>query len=407
MANVIVGIDVGTTKVCTLIGRQEADGLHILGVGIAPSRGMRKGAVIDLEKTTEAIRRSVAEAESTSGMTVSAAYVSLAGEHVFSLNSRGMVNVQGGVVDEYDIVRVLEQARMVAVPPDKKVVHVIQRSYRLDEQEGIRDPRGMYGNRLEAETHIVAASQTMMNNLEQCVNSAGVQVVDFVLNPLASGEVILTDDDRQMGVAVCDIGGGTTDVAIYVDGDAWHTMVLPVGGNHVTNDIAVGLRLPPTQAETLKIRHGHALQREVPPEEMITLRPFGETQDVQINRLEMAYIIEARMEELFALILREIKRSGYDGLLPAGLVLTGGASQLPGTVRLAREVLGMPVRLAAPEGLHGMTDRLDNPAYSTSVGLLHWANAMHARPLSGGRAGLPQRGEVVDRLRDFFKRLLP
>ncbi len=407
MAEVIVGIDVGTTKVCTLLGRQDEDGLHILGVGIEPSRGMRKGTVIDLEKTTAAIRRSVEKAQSTSGMTVSAAYVSLAGEHVSSVNSRGMVSVQGGVVDEYDIIRVLDQARMVSVPPEKKVVHVIQRSYRLDEQEGIRDPRGMHGSRLEAETHIITASRAMMNNLEQCVNNAGVQVVDFVLNPLASGEVILSEDDRQMGVAVCDIGGGTTDVAIYVDGDAWHTMVLPVGGNHVTNDIAVGLRLPPAQAEELKIRYGHALQREVPPEEMITIRPFGEEQDVQINRLEMAYIIEARMEELFTLIMKEIKRSGYDGLLPAGVVLTGGASQLPGVLPLAREIFSMPVRLARPTGLQGMTEQLDNPAYATSVGLLHWAGAMHARPLDLRLHAGPRPGSALDKVRGFLKRLLP
>ncbi len=406
MSDVIVGIDVGTTKVCTLLGRQEADGLHILGVGIEPSQGMRKGAVVDLEKTTAAIRRSVAQAESTSGMTVTAAYVSLAGEHVSSTNGRGMVSVQGGVVDEYDIIRALDQARMISVPPDRKVVHVIQRGYALDAQEGIRDPRGMHGSRLEAETHIITASRAMMNNLEQCVNQAGVQVVDFVLNPLASGEVILTEDDRQMGVAVCDIGGGTTDVAIYVDGDAWHTMVMPVGGSHVTNDIAVGLRLPPAQAEELKIRYGHALQREVAPEEMITIRPFGEEQDVQINRLEMAYIIEARMEELFALIRKEIKRSGYDGLLPAGVVLTGGGSQLPGVLTLAREVLDMPVRLARPTGLQGMTDQLDSPAYSTSVGLLHWANTMHARPLEVRyRAG--RNDGWMEKARGFLKRLLP
>lgn len=407
MSDVIVGIDVGTTKVCALVGRREEGKIHILGVGIEPSRGMRKGTVVDLERTTEAIRKAVAQASSTSALAIQAAYVSLAGEHVSSANSRGMTNISGGAVDEYDIIRAIDQARMIAIPPDKRVVHVIQRSCKVDEQEGIRDPRGMHGSRLEVETHIVTASRAMMENLEKCVNDAGVQVVDFVLNPLASGEVVLSEEDRQLGVAICDIGGGTTDVAIYVDGEPWHTMVIPVGGNHVTNDIAVGLRLPLDQAEELKIRHGHALQREVRADEIITMRPFGEERDVALSRQELAYIIEVRMEELFSLILREIKRSGYDNLLPAGLVLTGGGSQLSGTLPLAREVLGMPVRLAGPTNLSGMVDQLQSPAYSTSVGLLYWGSIMSTRSLeTRGNAGFSGE-DWRKKAKGWFKRLLP
>jgi cell division protein FtsA len=385
MEEIIVGIDVGTTKVCTLVGRVEDDkSIRILGVGIEPSEGIRKGVIVDLGAASQAITRSVKKAESTSGLEITSALVSIAGAHVSSVNSRGAAAVNGNVIEQYDIDRALEQARAVAIPYDREIIHVIQRGFSVDGQDGIRSPKGMHGYRLEVEAHIITASAATVDNLRQCVGAAGVEIQQFVLNPLASGETVLTEQERQMGVAVCDIGGGTTDLAIYVNGDVWHTMVLAVGGNHVTQDIAHGLRLPFAQAEDVKKQQGYAVRAEVGAEEYFSIRPFGEERPVQINRKELAHIIEARVEEIFALTLQEIKRSGYDGLLPAGMVLTGGASALPGIKRLASQVLDMPVRTAQPDKLSGLVDRLNSPAYSTSVGLLRWIMSMQDQDLSIG-----------------------
>ena len=386
MDEIIVGIDVGTTKVCTLVGRVEDDkSIRILGVGIEPSEGIKKGIIVDLGAASQAITRSVKKAESTSGLEITSALVSIAGAHVASVNSRGAAAVNGNVIEQYDIDRALEQAQAVAIPYDREIIHVIQRGFSVDGQDGIRNPKGMHGYRLEVEAHIITASAATVDNLRQCVGAAGVEIQQFILNPLASGETVLTEPERQMGVAVCDIGGGTTDLAIYVNGDVWHTMVLAVGGNHVTQDIAHGLRLSFAQAEDVKKQQGYAVRAEVGAEEYFAIRPFGEDRPVQINRKELAHIIEARVEEIFSLTLQEIKRSGYDGLLPAGMVLTGGASALPGIKRVAASVLNMPVHVAQPENLLGLVDRLNSPAYSTSVGLLRWIVSMQNQDLSIGR----------------------
>src|SRR5215510_8425027 len=393
MEEIIVGIDVGTTKVCTLVGRVEDHrSIRILGVGIEPSEGVRKGMIVDLAAASQAITRSVEKAESTSGLEITSALVSMAGAHVSSVNSRGAAAVNGNIIEQYDVHHALEQARSVAIPHDREIIHVIQRGFTVDGQDGIRNPKGMHGYRLEVEAHIITASGATVDNLRQCVGAAGVKIQEFVLNPLASAEVVLTDQERQMGVAVCDIGGGTADLAIYVDGGVWHTMVLAVGGNHVTQDIAHGLRLSFEQAEEVKKGQGYAVRTGVGSEEYFTIRPFGEDRPAQINRQDLAHIIEARVAEIFSLTLQEIKRSGYDGLLPAGMVLTGGASALPGIKRVAGEVLGMPIRTAQPENLAGLVDRLNSPAYSTSVGLLHWALSMHDQDLSIGR-GRRSKGE--------------
>jgi len=411
MDEIVVGIDVGTTKVCTLVGRvEEDDSIRIIGVGIEPSDGIKKGAIVDLGAASEAITRSVERAEHTSGVEIAAALVSLASANVASVNSRGKVGVNGGVVDEYDVVRAIEDARTIAIPSDREMIHVIERGFVVDGQDGIRTPIGMHGYRLEVETHIITALAASVDNLRECVAASGVDAAQFVLNPLASAEVVLQDTDRQMGCIVCDIGGGTTDLAIYVDGDVWHTMVLAVGGNHITADIAHGLRLPMTQAEEIKKKYGHAIRSEVGMEEYFTIQPFGEDEPVQINRQELAHIIEARVEEIFSLAIQEIKRSGYDGLLPAGMILTGGSSALPGMRKLASKVMGMPVRTAKPEGLVGLVDQLDSPAYSTSVGLLHWALSMQEHNLAPARRSRRQKGERnidLDGIKNFFKRLIP
>ena len=413
MDEIVVGIDVGTTKVCTLVGRvEDSKTMRILGVGIEPSAGIRKGIIVDLPAASQAIKRSVEKAEHTSGLEITTALVSLAGAHVSSVNSRGAAGIPSGIIDAFDVARALEQAQAVAIPHDREIIHVIQRGISVDGQEGVRTPVGMHGFKLEVETHIITAATATVDNLRQCVSAAGVNIQQFVLNPLASAEVVLTEQERQMGVAVCDIGGGTTDLAIYVNGDVWHTMVLAVGGNHVTQDIAHGLRLPISQAEDVKKQQGYAIRSDIGVEEFFTIRPFGEDKDVRINKQDLAHIIEARIEETFGLILQEIKRSGYDGLLPAGMVLTGGTSALPGINRIATEVLGMPVRTAQPENLSGLIDKLNSPAYSTSVGLLRWALTMHEHEVAitgGGKNRRRPKGEGMnfDAIKNWMKRLLP
>ncbi len=406
---IVVGIDIGTTKVCTLVARVEGErNMRILGVGIEPSQGIRKGTIVDIAAASTAIARSIEKAQRTSGLEITSALVSLAGSHVSSVNSRGVVGISGRVIDEVDVARALEAAQAVAIPHNRQIIHVIQRSFVIDGQDGIRTPIGMHGYRLEVEAHIITAAQSTVENLRQCVEAAGVQVSQFVLNPLASAEVVLSETERQMGAIVCDIGGGTTDLAIYIDGDIWHTMVLAVGGNHITSDIAHGLRLSIQQAEDVKKQHGHALTSEVGENEIITVRSFGQEGPQQVNRRDLASIIEARVEEIFLLVLQEIKRSGYDGLLPAGMVLTGGSSLLPGMRALASNVLGLPVRVARPENLIGLTDQLHSPAYSTSVGLLHWALLMSETEQVITRRRFSKGGLLnSEQVKNFLKRLLP
>lgn len=412
----IVGIDIGTTKICTLVAREEGgDNLRILGVGVEPSQGIRKGTVVDMTAASQAIARSVDKAERTSGFEINAALVSLAGSHVSSVNSKGVVGITGRTIDDQDIARAIDAARAVAIPHNREIIHVIRRGFNVDGQEGIRSPLGMHGYRLEVETHIITAAASTVENLRQCVAASGVEASEFVLNPLASAEVVLSETERQMGAVVCDIGGGTTDIAIYIDGDVWHTSVLAVGGNHITSDIAHGLRLPVSQAEEIKIQHGHAVKSEIASDEFFTIRPFGEEQAVQINRSELAHIIEARTEEIFSLVLQEIKRSGYDGLLPAGVVLTGGTSALPGIRALANKVLNVPVRIAQPQNLVGMVDKLNSPAFSTSVGLLRWALLMSeiAPVQNRRRSALHPQGQGTssnptwEKIKEFLRRLLP
>ncbi len=405
---IIVGIDIGTSKICTLVARVENESdLRILGVGIEPSQGLRKGVVVDLNAASLAVQHSVEKAERTSGFEINAALVSLAGSHVSAVNSRGVVGISGGVVDLDDIDRALDAAQAVAIPHNREIVHVIQRSFIIDGQDGIRTPVGMHGYRLEVEAHIITASSSTMENLRQCVAASGIEVSQFVLNPLASGEVVLTETERHMGVAVIDIGGGTTDMAIYIDGDVWHTMVLAVGGDHVTSDIGYMLRLPISQAEEIKLKFGHTLKEALNPEEQFTIRSFGGDLPDRINRVELAEIIQARMEEIFYLVLQEIRRSGYDGLLPAGVVLTGGSSLLPGARQLASQVMGLPARTAQPQNLVGLTDQLDSPAFSTSVGLLEWALLIAQSNQYSDRRRPKHTGEWSVKFKDLLRRLLP
>jgi cell division protein FtsA len=408
-APIVVGIDIGTTKICTVIARVENDGrVRVLGVGIEPSAGVRKGTLVDINAATRAIGHSIDKAERSSGLEITSALVSLAGSHISSMNNRGAVGITDRIIDANDVSRAMEVARAVAIPHNREVVHVIQRNFSVDGQDGIAMPVGMHGYRLEVEAHIITAAASTVDNLRQCVAESGVGVSQFVLNPLASAEAVLTPTEREMGVVVCDIGGGTTDMAILIEGEVWHTAVIPVGGNHITSDIAHGLRLPFSQAEEIKVKYGHCIPSELEPGETFAVKSFGDERQIEINRHEMAQIIEARVEEIFNLMLAEIKRSGYDGLLPAGLVLTGGSSALRGLPQLAERVLNMPVRLGRPEKLTGMVDKLQNPAYATSVGLVQWAMLMtEVNPETESQNGHSANGFDWTKVKEIAKRFLP
>ncbi len=405
----IVGIDIGTTKVCALVARIEEDErIRVLGVGIEPSQGMRKGAVVDLAAASRAITHAIDKAERTSGLEINSALVTLAGSQIQSMNNRGVAGVSGRAIVPDDIGRAMDAARAVQIPHDQEVIHVIQRNFSVDGQEGVRSPLGMHGYRLEVEAHIITASAAAVENLRQSVLGSGVQVTQFVLNPLAAGEVVITDSEREMGVVVCDIGGGTTDLAIYIEGDVWHTAVLSVGGDHITSDIAHGLRLPTDEAESIKKQHGNAAYQQVAAEEYFTVQSFGEDGPMRVRRQDLSHIIGARTEEIFSMVLQEIKRSGYDGLLPAGLVLTGGGSMLPGVRSVASDTLNMPVRIGKPDNLVGMVDQLHSPAFAASVGLLKWAVLMNEIAFQPGR-GRTLNGGVFnyEKIKDILRRLLP
>jgi cell division protein FtsA len=409
MGELVVGIDVGTNKICTIVGEVRDDDIFVVGTGIEPSRGMKKGVVNDIQSLTAAISASVHKAEKSSGYQIERAFVSIAGNHIASMNSRGVTGINGtrGVGYE-DIEKAMEAARAIAIPHNREVLHIVPRSYSLDGRDRVRSPIGMHGFRLEVEAHIITAASTSVANLEEAVESAGVYVDRFILNPLASGDVILTPEERDAGVVVVDIGGGTTDLAIFIEGTVWHTAVIPVGGDHVTNDITYVMRIPFLDAEAAKLKYGHAAPRKIDASETFLVQPFGEGYPEERKRSELAMVIEARVEEMFELVQREIKRSGYDGLLRAGAVITGGGAQLPGLREIAEEQLKFPVRIGKPERLTGMADTLKNPAYSTSVGLLRLGLEMDAAaPIASGNGRSGGNVSLWTRLIDLLRRLLP
>ena len=390
---------------------------HILGVGVEPSKGLRKGAVVDLNQASRSIRRSIEKAQRTSGMEITAAFVNLADVYAKSTNNRGVVGVSGKMIEQSDIDRALEASRAVQLDHNAEIIHVIQRGFTVDGNDGIRTPIGLYGYRMEVEAHIISAEASAVENLSQAISNNGVQVLNYVLNPLASGEAVLSETERQMGCIVCDIGAGTTDIAIYIDGDVWYSKVLPIGGDHITSDIAAGLRLANQDAETLKLDSGYALKDAIDPNEAVLVHAFVQEEPEQVSRQTLCHIIEARTEEIFYMVLQEIKRSGYDGLLPAGMILTGGTSQLPGIQEMAHGIMGIPVRIAQPENIYGLADQLHSPAYSSSVGLLHWAmlylEAEHNRTSGGakrrerGQTSGDQPKNLKEILKEIVRQLLP
>lgn len=406
---IIVGIDVGTTKVCALVGEQDRNGkLNILGVGLRPSRGLRRGVVINMSETVESITAALDRAERLSGRKITAAYVGVAGSHIESLNSTGVVAVSPNTreIIPSDINRAVEAASAIEVPSSREVMHVIPRGYIVDGQAGVKNPIGMSGYRLEVECHIVTGAVASIQNLIKCVQKSLVEIDDLVLEPLASSEAVLTPNDKEQGVILLDIGGGTTDVAIFDEGAIWHTVVLPLGGNLITNDIAYGLRIPFLAAEDLKVTHGHADPSQVPTGRMIDLEPFVPECKEVVDQHALAEIIEARVEEIFEKVQEEIKKSGYEGLLPSGIVLTGGAAELPGIVEKARAMFNLPVRIGAPRGLHGVVDTINKPAFSTGVGLLLWG-LRQSEALAADEARSQEVPVVYQRFKQWLQTLLP
>lgn len=373
---VIVGIDVGTTKICVLVGELDRDGkLNIVGVGTCPSQGLRRGVVVNIEETVTSIAAALDRAERLSGKKITTAYVGITGSHIASENSKGSVAITPSHRDivQNDISRAIEVARAIAIPANREVIHVIPRGYVVDGQEGIKNPIGMSGFRLEVETHIITGAVSSIQNLIKCVQKAHVEIEDLVLEPLASSEAVLVEGETDLGVALVDIGGGTTDIAVFADGAIWHTVALPIGGNLITSDIAVGLRLPLGVAEELKVTYGHCDPSKIAEDDMIDLSQFMPDCNDLVPRKLLAEIIYYRVEELLEMVRDELRKSGYDGLLPAGVVLTGGTAELPGILELASETLDLPARIGVPLGLYGLADSLSRPAYATAVGLLQWA----------------------------------
>ena len=398
---VLVGIDAGTTKVTTLIGEVGRGGdVNIIGYGTVPSAGLKKGMVANIDQTVQSIAGSLERAERHSGYKISSAFVSVGGSHISSQNSRGVVAVSGAKreVSREDVQRATEAARAVQVPSNREVLHVVPRGYIVDGQDGIKDPIGMSAVRLEVETHIIAGAATSVQNLTKCIHQSSVQIDELVISSLAAAEATLTDTEKELGVLVADIGGGTTDIAIFVDGAVYHTAVLPVGGNNVTNDVAIGLRTSLNLAEEIKVKHGSADLNQVQPEELLNVAVLGDGGGQTIQRRKLCEIIEARMSEIYSLIREEVKASGHAGMLPAGMVLTGGGARLGGSAELAREVLEMPVRIGSPQGVGGLMDQLGNPAFATPIGLLLWG----ARHLGGDNLGPPLRQPVGAGVGRFF-----
>jgi cell division protein FtsA len=410
----IVGIDVGTTKVCTIVAQVLDNGkINVLGVGLTPAKGLDKGVVVNIEDAVNAISTSIEKAERLSGYRIGTAFVGVSGRHISSLNSRGVVAVARSdhEITRYDVDRAVEAAQAIAIPTQREIIHIIPRAYIVDGTEGIRDPIGMSGFRLEVETHIITGDVMAIQNLIKSVQKAGIEIDDLVLQPLASGEAVLTEDDKDRGVVLADIGGGTTDIAVFAQGGVWHTSVIPVGGSHFTNDIVIVQQTPHNTAEYLKLKYGSAVAEEPDDEtgDLVEVEGFAPGERQQISRRLLSDILQARSEEITELIYNEIRRSGYDGLLPAGVVLTGGTAQLPRLDELMRDMLGVPVRIGTPGDVSGLSDALNSPAYATCLGLVRWGARHGAAQLKSPPSGGDRTNwnSTYDRFKGWLREFLP
>lgn len=422
-SEIIVGLDIGTTKICTVVGEVSGEELthsgsagdpmrgpvgqvEILAVGMEPSTGLRKGVVVDIPATVRAIEASVEKAERAGGVQIGSVYVGITGEHIASLNSRGVVAVTSAdrEITEEHVERVRDAARVIVLPPEREILHNIPRSYTVDGQEGVRHPLGMSATRLEVETHVVTGTATLVENVVKCVRRAHLTVEEVVLEPLASSLAVVTEAEKALGAVLVDIGGGTTDVALFADGSICHSAAIPVGGNHVTYDLSVGLRVPREQAERLKIASGCALRERVDEAEFVEVQRLGDTEPRELPRRVLAEIIAPRMEELFDLVQREVDAGGREGFVAAGIVLTGGGAQLAGTVELASRRLRMPVRIGRPRNVGGLAEAVDSPVFATAVGLVQYGAGRH-RAFARAHPNGSIVSAVMERVSRWFLRL--
>jgi cell division protein FtsA len=376
--NLIVGLDIGTSKVVAIVGEvNSSDSIDIIGIGSHPSKGLKKGVVVNIESTVQSIQRAIEEAELMAGCQIHSAYTGIAGSHIRSMNSHGIVAIRDTEVTAADIERVIDAAKAVAIPADQKILHILPQEFIIDNQEGIREPIGMSGVRLEAKVHMVTCSVSASQNISKCVRRCGLETDDIILEQLASSFAILTEDEQDLGVCIVDIGGGTTDIAVFTEGAIRHTAVIPIAGDQVTNDIAVALRTPTQYAEDIKVKYACALRQLTNLEDTIEVPGVGDREPRRLSRQTLAEVVEPRYEELFTLIQSELRRSGFEDIIAAGIVLTGGSSKMEGLIELAEEVFHMPVRLGVPQNVSGLADVVRNPIYATGVGLLHYGKQQH------------------------------
>ncbi len=402
-SKMIVGLDIGTSKVVAIVGAITPEGmLEIVGIGSHPSRGLKKGVVVNIESTVQSIQRAIEEAELMAGCQIHSVYAGIAGSHIRSLNSHGIVAIRDREVYQLDLERVIDAAQAVAIPADQKVLHILPQEYVIDTQEGIKEPLGMSGVRLEAKVHLVTCAVNASQNIEKCIRRCGLEVEDIILEQLASSYAVLTDDERELGVCLVDIGGGTTDIAIFTEGAIRHTGVIPIAGDQVTNDIAMALRTPTQNAEEIKIKYACALTQLAGADETIKVPSVGDRPPRDLSRQALAEVVEPRYDELFTLVQAELRRSGFEDMIAAGIVLTGGTSKMEGVVELAEEIFHTPVRIGSPQDVHGLTDIVRNPIYSTGVGLLQYGlKQQNGGEIKGSKAQSP--AGAFDRVKNWFQ----
>jgi len=401
--DLIVGLDIGTSKVVAIVCEiTDEKRIEVIGIGSHPSRGLKKGVVVNIESTVQSIQRAVEEAELMAGCEIHSVYAGIAGSHIRSLNSHGIVAIRDDEVTPNDVERVIDAARAVAIPADQKILHILPQEFIIDEQEGIREPVGMSGVRLEAKVHMVSGAVSAAQNIAKCVKRCGLEVDDIILEQLASSLSVLTDDEKELGVCLVDIGGGTTDIAVFTEGSIRHTAVIPIAGDQVTNDIAVALRTPTQHAEDIKIKYGCALTQLANPEETIEVPSVGDRPARRLVRQTLAEVIEPRYEELIALIQAELRRSGFEDLIAAGVVMTGGSSKMEGVVDLAEEIFHVPVRLGVPQHISGLVDVVRNPIHATGVGLLIYGQQQRYNKVPSARSGSGAKG-MWQRMKGWFQ----
>lgn len=401
--NLIVGLDIGTSKVCAIVGEVTPEGsIEVIGIGSHPSRGLKKGVVVNIESTVQSIQRAVEEAELMAGCQIHSVFAGIAGSHIRSLNSHGIVAIRDKEVTSADVERVIDAARAVAIPADQRILHILPQEFIIDNQEGVREPIGMSGVRLEAKVHMVTGAVSAAQNIIKCVRRCGLEVDDIILEQLASSHSVLTEDEKELGVCLVDIGGGTTDIAVFTEGAIRHTAVIPIAGDQVTNDIAVALRTPTQHAEEIKIKYACALTQLASPDETIEVPSVGDRPARRLARQTLAEVVEPRYEELFTLVQAELRRSGFEDLCAAGIVITGGSAKMEGVIDLAEEIFHMPVRLGLPQYIAGLVDVVRNPIYSTGVGLLLFGYQNRAMREAEARMG-SGFNTVMRRMKSWFQ----